>query len=104
MAGLGTQTNDKNVAAAGTAETLEATDVWAAAVLITAKAANTTNIFVGGSDVSGITNGVTLAAGESYSIAAHDANGSTMEINLSEVYIDATTNGEGVTYSFLKRL
>jgi hypothetical protein len=57
-------------------------------VTIKALAANTGTIYVGGSSVAS-TNGFQLAKSESVSMDITD---------LSTVYIDASVNGEGVTY------
>ena len=81
----------KNVTAAGTAEALgsSAKCNW---IAIAAKSANTGNIYVGGSTIDS-TRGIPLAAGESISIPAS---------NIASVYIDADTNGEGVTFMYGK--
>jgi len=81
----------KNVSSAGTAEALgSATDIIS--VTIKAKSSNTGNIYVGGSDVSS-SNGLILEPGDAVSLDIND---------LSTVYIDADTNGEGVSYLALK--
>ena len=81
----------KNVTAAGTAEALGSTQKcnW---VAIAAKSTNTGKIYVGGTTVDS-TRGIPLAADESISIPAS---------NIASVYIDADTNGEGVTFMYGK--
>lgn len=64
------------------------------AVAITAFAANTGVIVVGGSTVvaaTGTRRGTPLAAGASMTIETDD---------LSDIWLDATVNGEGVTYTY----
>lgn len=78
----------KTVAAAGTAEALGSSTALLSGVRIKALAANTGNIYVGGSSVSS-SDGFVLAAGEEVFIEIDD---------LATVYIDADTNGEGVSY------
>jgi hypothetical protein len=80
----------KAVASAGTAEAL-AGSTSIAAVTITALRTNTGNIYVGGSGVDS-TNGDVLVrgSGKSYAIA-----------DLATVFIDADTNGEGVSFSYV---
>lgn len=79
-------TGQKTVSAAGTAEQLTAQACKA--VSIAAKAANTGNIFIGGSTVSSA-NGRILAPGDSIDLAID---------NLNRLYIDAAVNGEGISY------
>ena len=82
---------NKNVTTAGTAVQLTTTSTPCKAVLIRAKAANTNNVYFGDSSVD---NTYTyLSAYEWASIAVSD---------VSHVYIDSDTNGEGVTYSYLE--
>lgn len=80
----------KTVAVAGTAEAL-AGSTTIKSVTIKALAANTGNVYVGDSGVSS-TNGFVLEAGETVSL---DIN------NLTSVYIDVDTSGQGVTYIYL---
>lgn len=57
---------------------------------ITAKTGNTDTVWVGGSSISS-GNGTPLESGDSYSLEIDD---------LSNVYIFADTNGEGVTFTY----
>ena len=79
----------KDVTTAGTAEAISTTQrcKW---VAIIAKSTNTGNVYVGGSTIDS-TRGIPLAASESISLPASD---------LSLVYIDVDTNGEGVTFAY----
>ena len=81
----------KDVASAGTAEALSSSQKcnW---VAVSAKSTNTGNIYVGGSTIDS-TRGIPLAVSESISIPAS---------NIASVYIDADTNGEGVTFMYGK--
>ena len=82
--------SSKNITTAGTAEALASSTTAIKYVIITAKAANTGNVYIGGSGVSS-TNGHPLAAGESVTIWIDD---------LAEVYADVDTNGEWVVMTY----
>lgn len=89
----------KAVTAAGTGEKLVATSTLAAWVCIQAKEANTTAVFVGDSSVDKTSSPqITLDAGESLIIAPTEG----FDLDLSTIYVDATTNGEGVDFLYLK--
>jgi hypothetical protein len=76
----------KTVTTAGTAETLISTNEYGY-VIVKALESNTSNIYVGDSDVTSA-NGYILESGESISIALDGIN---------KVYIDSDVNGEGVS-------
>jgi len=80
----------KNVTTAGTQLVL-AGNVKCGTVVIKALAANTGKIYVGDSTVSSTT-GFILDAGETISFDID---------NLSDIYIDSSVNGEGVSYVYL---
>lgn len=86
---------NKNVAAAGTPERLNATRIPCRNVAITARPANTGKIAVGMSNavraVAAGEKGVILAAGSSVSFPV---------ASVSDLWIDATVNGEGVSYTY----
>ena len=84
----------KTVTAAGTAEAL-ASGIVAKSVTIQALRGNTNKVYIGTSSVSSTAYGVSLLAGETFSVSndGHDSR-----INLADIYIDVDTNGEGVTY------
>lgn len=87
----------KTVTTAGTAEAIVASETRAIQVVFMAKAANTNPIFLGDSNVDKDTSPqIALAAGASLSLQAP----AHMYIDLSEWYVDATTNGEGVDFVY----
>lgn len=82
----------KVVAAAATAEALSAGTLLVNYVIITAETDNTGVIAVGASTVvaaEATRRGIPLNAGDSITLNS---------VDLSEVYIDATVSGDGVTY------
>jgi len=81
---------EKTVTTAGTAEAL-GTGLYRA-VVIRAKAANTGQVYVGGSDVDSNTN-EGLDAGDTLSMESE-----RHELDLSQIFIDVDTNGEGVDF------
>ena len=78
----------KDVAAAGTAEAISATDLGFWDVTIQAKITNTGYVYVGDSSVSNSDYGVALPAGGSITLSKGDFN---------DIFLDVDTNGEGVT-------
>ena len=86
----------KVVASTATAEALSATDLVVNFIIITAETDNTGVITVGASTVvgaAGVTRrGIPLNAGDSISLGG---------VNLKDVYLSTTVNGDGVTYLFL---
>ena len=80
-------TGQKNVASAGTAETLGSGAIHQ--VTIVAKINNSGNIYVGASGSSLSSNGLILTPGMGVQVLID---------NLSKVYIDADNSGEGVSY------
>ncbi len=83
----------KNVTLAGTAEAL-ASSTSCAWVVIQAKRTNTGRIYVGGASVpNDDTGGLYLTAGDSVTVDV---------LNLSQVYVNSTVTGEGVTYVYSK--
>lgn len=84
----------KAVTAAGTAEALSATSVRVSWVTVQALVDNTTNVFVGAASVEdGL--GVELAPGDSHHFPIMAPN---EKYDLAEIYVDAATNGEGVSW------
>lgn len=84
------KSGQKAVAAANTAEALVATSTPCLSVTVKAKHANTNMIYVGASDVTS-SNGFVLDAGEAVTVDID---------NVADVYIDADTNGEGVSFIY----
>jgi len=84
------------VAGLGTAEAMSATDLYVDYIIITAETNNTGVITVGGSTVVAAENtrrGIPLNAGDTVSLGA---------VNLKDVYLDTTVNGDEVTYLYLQ--
>ena len=86
--------SEKTVPTAGTAVALSATQ-RVKSLTIRAKAGNTGQVYVGGSDVSSTTNDG-LDATEPVSFEA------VGWLDLADVYIDVDTNGEGVDFYAVK--
>lgn len=82
----------KNVTTAGTQVVL-ATAMRVTSVVVRAKVANTGMIYVGVDSVDSST-GFELDAGDACSISAVELGG----IDLANIWIDSSVNGEGVTY------
>jgi hypothetical protein len=85
------QNGRKTVTTAGTAVQLGAS-TGAESVAITALSTNTGVICVGGSGVKAATSertGIALSAGQSASVPTDD---------VGDIYLDATVNGEGVSW------
>lgn len=83
----------KTVAAAGTREALAGAATAARRVDITALSANTGTVVIGGSTcvaAAGARRGTPLLAGDTVTVHISD---------LANLYIDATVNGEGVSYT-----
>lgn len=90
----------KLVTTAGTRERLTASSTPAISVLMTAKATNTGTIVVGGSTVVAASGagrrGTPLNAGDSMKMTRLEDGLK----DLTDIYLDATVNGEGVTYTY----
>lgn len=82
------------VAASGTAVPISTTPNYVTAVTVTALPTNTNLVWVGGPTVKaavGQERGMPLDASDSFYMEVADLN---------RIYIDAITNGEGVTYTY----
>ena len=86
--------SEKTVATAGTAVALSASQRVKALTII-AKASNTGQVYIGGSDVSSATNDG-LDAGETISFEAVNW------MDIADIFVDADTNGEGVDFYAVK--
>lgn len=87
----------KVVAAAATAEALSASKTLAHHVDITAETDNTGVVVVGASTVVASLStrrGTPLAAGDTLTL---------YDVDLSQVYLDVTVSGDGVTYSAVQK-
>ena len=86
---------EKAVSSAGTAEAIAAVSQRVKSLTVIAKAGNTGQVYVGGADVDSSTNDG-LAPGDSLLIPA------LSWLDLSYIYIDVDTDGEGVDYYAVK--
>ncbi len=86
---------DKTVTAAGTAESLGASQ-RVRSITIVAKDNNTGRVYVGGSDVASTTNRG-LQAGD---VLTHTSASGWLD--LADVYVDVDVSGEGVDYYAVK--
>lgn len=85
----------KTVAASGTAEKIAATATKVLFVVFRAKTGNTNNVYLGDSNVDKTTSPqLTLTAGQTLTVNAPTG----FHIDLTEWYVDADTNGEGVDF------
>lgn len=91
LPGASVGSGHQTVAAAGSRVQLTTTSTPILSVTVKALAGNTGTIYVGGSNVSAA-NGYELVAGEPISLDVD---------NLTDVYIDAGVNGEGVSYIYV---
>ena len=87
--------SEKTVTAAGTAEALTASSQRVKSLSVIAKAGNTGQVYVGGSDVASTTNDG-LAPGDTLMIP------SLSWLDLKGVYIDVDVSGEGVEFYAVK--
>ena len=86
--------SEKTVSTAGTAVALSSTQ-RVKSVTVIAKTANTGQVYVGGSDIASTTNDG-LAPGDALEIGAENW------LDLSDIYVDVDTNGEGVDFYGVK--
>ena len=93
----------KTVTTAGTREQLTTSGVKSPAVVIQALRANTNPVFVGNDSVSSSTHFVSLTAGGSVTISASDYGWADAQVDLSKIWLDVTTNGEGVVCGYAER-
>ncbi len=93
----------KTVTTAGTREQLTTSQVKSPSVLIQALRANTNPIFIGNNSVSSTTHFLSLSAGGSVTLSAVDFGWAGAQMDLSNIWLDVTTNGEGVVCGFMER-
>ena len=87
--------SEKTVSAAGTAEALSSSSQRVKSLTLISKTSNTGQVYVGGSDVASTTNDG-LAPGDTLEVPTENW------LDLSAVYIDVDTNGEGVDFYAVK--
>lgn len=88
----------KTVSVAGTAEALSTQGVRVRKIVIQPLRANTNPVAVGGPDViaaSGSSQKGTLLSGQTDRVTLEGP-----ELRLTEIFVDAQTNGEGVAFSY----
>lgn len=98
LKGLGLVT----VTTAGTPVRLSATSVIVAGLAIRAEANNAGTILLGNSDVT-TAYGAKLNAGDAIDIAGPNIRGIEEELDLKDIWIDATANNCSVTVLYLTR-
>ena len=81
--------SEKTVTVAGTAEALSSSSQRVKSLTVTAKAGNTGQVYVGGSDVASTTNDG-LAPGDTLIIPALNW------LDLKDVFVDVDVSGEGI--------
>ena len=94
----------KTVATAGTRVQLSTTDLFVSSLYLEALKTNTGDIFVGDSTVSSTAYMACIAAREGFNIAADlvDGANSKVLINLKNLYVDSSVNGEKVQLTYQK--
>lgn len=100
MATVAFGTFKKTVTTAGTRVQLSSTQILARSVEIRALKANTGIIYVGDATVAS-TNGYALSLSDVYKFSDGGGNVTTV-IDLSQIYLDSSANGEGVTVFYTK--
>lgn len=92
------------VAAAGTPVPLSATPIFASSIILEADTLNTGQIYWGGAGVSAA-NGNSIKPSQPYSITCDTnkfdlSHGNASKLDLSQIYIDADTNGNKVRITY----
>jgi hypothetical protein len=91
------------IATAGTAQSINpASSVFCSSVIVTADAANTGKVYVGGSNVAAA-NGQPLSAGEALVVTSDDVRGSASELDIKDIYVDTQTNANVVRVAYIAR-
>jgi len=93
----------KAVTSAGTAEALVASSTLVINAVIQAETSNTGTIFVGANDVDS-DNGIELSAGNSVNIQVENPGLiGDLEIDLLDIFIDASVSTDGVKVLYYKK-
>jgi hypothetical protein len=97
---LALKSGSKTVTTAGTSVALVASSTWARGLRLAAPAGNAGAVYLGDSGVAS-TNGLALAPGDivSFTEIFGVEDGA---VNLANVYVDAATNGDKVTFAYLE--
>jgi hypothetical protein len=91
------------VTTAGTAVPISSTPIISAGCSIRALPSNTGVIYVGGADLNSLTRGAELGAGDAIEIVGPQIGGTEEEIDLSQIYVDASVSGEQVIVNYFIR-
>jgi hypothetical protein len=91
------------VADAATPECLSAdTSLASQSILVIAKAANISNVVVGGPDLIDAGPGIPIAAGNAASISGKLVGKTDAAVKLSQICVDVGTNGDGVDFVYFE--
>lgn len=93
------KSSSKTIAVAGTRERLVSTQTFATMVTIRAKESNTNNIFIGDDTVS--SSSPPLKPGQILTLVAPVAYGSSVKMDISQIWLDSAVNGEGVDFWYM---
>lgn len=99
LTGLGYVT----IATAGTPVPLSATQILTPGCLIQAATTNTGLVYVGGSDLDGTHRGIELPPGAAIEVEGPMIGSMLEEFDLSQIKVDAATNGDKVLVSYFTR-
>lgn len=92
----------KTVTTAGTRAALSTTPIWARSLRLSAPAGNTGVVYIGDVTVAAA-NGISIAAGSIVSFSdLFGADNTT--VNLANIYVDAATSGDKVTFAYLEEV
>jgi len=94
---------DKDISVAGSGERLVGDTLEVMSATIQAKSTNTDKVYIGGAGTSSSSYGVSLSAGESYSVPRSALSKDTRYTNLEDFWVDAGVDGEGVTVLYFLR-
>lgn len=95
---------DKTVTTAGTRVQLTTSNINVNSIIIQAKSGNTGKIYVGTSAVSSTRCVAELSAGQSWNFDFTDVQKGILEtLNISQIWLDSSVNGEGVHYGYLTK-
>jgi hypothetical protein len=90
-----------DIPSAGTRVQVSATATPISTIIASAPAANTGKVYIG-DDAVAAGRGVEIAPGGTVSLSA-DYSGTGEEFLLSDFYVDAATNGDDISISYIKR-
>jgi hypothetical protein len=94
----------KTVTTAGTREQMTTSNLRVPSVVIQAESDNTGRVYIGNSTVSSTNCFAHLGAGGSVSISAADFGLADAQIDLSQIWFDVGTSGDGAFCGYAERL